>query len=307
MLNNRLGVFLYLLLQNRWSWNLLSTEEKGIIHKANYDHNNFRPDYKNPEKYETGLIDEGVNWDTFDFHLRGKEDEIVILRDYLTAHNPRSVLEVGPGSGFYSRQICEFSSVKEYVACDINNGFLQYLAPRLDQVKRMKSSFHYTLHNGDFKEIDLPRVDSIVLMNTVHHIPDRLLLFDMLRKALTVGGSIICVDPAHYFSRIVTLLRKYFRFMHKPDYWLNRNNLSTHHFCTLSEFKNIGSQVNLRISREWFCGFSWPFRLHRIFHPLLEKCLRKSDVKSLAFPVVQDQDSFLRYFSRRIGIIFNKD
>ena len=306
MLNNRLGVFLYLILQNRWSWNLLSEDEKRIIHKANYDHNNLRPDYKNPEQYGTGLVDQGVSWDTFDADLPQKQNEIVLLMDYLAAHKPTRVLETGPGSGFYSRQICETSSVKEYLACDINNSFLEYLAPRLDGVKRTKPDFQYTLYHGNFQEMDLPLVDSIILMNTVHHIPNRLSLFDKLRKALAVNGSVICVDPAHYFSRIVILLRKFSRFMHKSNYWLNRNNLSTHHFCTFSEFENIAKKVNLRISKVCFYDFSWPFRLYRIFHPMLQKNLSKWNLEYYNLPVVDSETSLLRYFSGRIGLIFEK-
>ena len=65
MLNNSIGVFLYLILRNDISWKLLSDSEKNIIKKANFKHNNFRDDYASPEKYGSGRKELGESWDTF--------------------------------------------------------------------------------------------------------------------------------------------------------------------------------------------------------------------------------------------------
>ena len=58
MLNNSIGVFFYLLLQNRWSWALLKEKDRKIIFEANEYHNSNRQDYT----YE--LYQGDKNWDS---------------------------------------------------------------------------------------------------------------------------------------------------------------------------------------------------------------------------------------------------
>lgn len=295
-------MFLYLLLQNRWSWALLSEGEKDIIHEANKSHNNFRNDYANPELYEAGK-----SWDSHDDRMGSYRGWGSSIKSFLDEFQPSSILEIGPGSGYFSKMICESEFVHSYYGIDINKAFLDYLKPRIQEIKKNKPGFSFKLFHGDFFRTNLPQVDAIIILSAVHHIPNRVDLFKVLSTFLKENGKVLCIEPTHYFPRVFRLMKKILSTYYKRSYWQVRNNLSTHHHCTISEFRNIASKVNLRISKVWFYDFSWVCRLYRIFYPLLLKGSKKWDKVSLGFPVVDDQDTYLRYFSNEIGIIISKD
>ena len=252
MLKNRFGIFLYLMLRNDIVWSLLSEEEKEIIHAANEVHNTERPDYANPDDYQSGR--------SFD----SDEDRLVttkgkILFDFLESNQPKTVIEIGPGSGFLTRMICEHPAVQHYVAADINQAFLSWLEPRLKKVLGSKPGFSYELVAGDFKEMDLPGSDAVILLAAAHHIPDRQVLFQHLGELLKEGGKVLAIDGSHYLPRMAQLFKKYFAEYHKPEHWQQEHNLSTHHFCTWEEYKSIAKRTaSLEISRCCYYEFNFP-------------------------------------------------
>lgn len=236
MLNTSFGFLLYLLLRNDNSWGLLSDEEKTKVFEANCNHNTTRDDYANPEMYGCGRNEGGENWDSFCLHdndCRGQN-----LKDILERKKPASVLEIGPGAGFYTRLICVHKSVKHYTAIDIGGAFLEYLRPRLENVKQNKS-FSYELVQGEAVGTDLAdKYDFIVLLSAVHHIPNRLELFEKLNSLLLNDGVIYCFDPSHYIPRIKNVIKKclFDGYLRKSFY---SNNYGTHHMCSLGEYKKI--------------------------------------------------------------------
>lgn len=58
-LKSKLGIFFYLILQNRVVWSFLSNFEKEKIKKNNFYFNNYRIDYT-PKNYQSGM-----SWDKF--------------------------------------------------------------------------------------------------------------------------------------------------------------------------------------------------------------------------------------------------
>jgi len=163
MLNNSIGVFFYLLLQNRWSWALLKEEEREIIFEANECHNNDRQDYS-WESYQGSK-----NWDSEDD--RAGSYRIgwgPWIMKFLEEKKPRSILEIGPGSGYFSKIICEHKSVSSYYGLEINKNFSDYLNRKLKNLQ--KNNFKYKIIQGDWKSTDLPKVDAIVILSALHHI-----------------------------------------------------------------------------------------------------------------------------------------
>ena len=91
-LNSKIGYFFYLILQNRFVQRLINEDNKFKIHELNNKYNNIRKDY-NIKDYQSGK-----NWNSIDI---GQD-----YRDWAKYfpefdHNAR-VLEIGPGSGYYS-------------------------------------------------------------------------------------------------------------------------------------------------------------------------------------------------------------
>ncbi|MBW1713579.1 MAG: class I SAM-dependent methyltransferase [Deltaproteobacteria bacterium] len=282
ILDTAWGVALYLLLRNDVSWALLSDEDRRRVKAANLKHNTQRPTYADPTKYGGGR--------TYDLPgERRATAKGALLQDFLDKGNPESILEVGPGSGYYTRQLVEHPSVKRYAAIDIGGAFIEFLEPRLSQLKNVDSR----LYCGDVITIDLDsKFEAIVLLSAVHHIPDRLELFQRLFELLADGGRIFAFDAAHYLPRLWRLSKKmvgkgYLTKAYRADV----TNLSTHHMCTLGEYRKICRRIEgLQIEAAHFGEHSRPFNWF----------LKKN--QGLTF----NQKTWLRFFSSRMAIIMKK-
>lgn len=249
MLDNKLGVFRYLLTRNDIVWQRLSNEEKQLIFKANRDSNNTH--YANPEEYGNRRIEGGQVFDSPVDRLSLTQGKI--LQEVLLAYNPSTILEIGPGSGFYTRLICDYETVRKYRAVDIVRPFLDYLDPRLQNMVQARQLDSYQLIHGDFMHIELESADLIVLLSAVHHIPNRVQLFQKLSASLTDKGCIVCLEPTHYLSRMFHLTYRYLKRYHKREFWSDYRNLGTHAFCTYEEFANIVQMIpGLEIAEVYF-------------------------------------------------------
>jgi SAM-dependent methyltransferase len=282
MLNNPFGVLLYLILRNDISWGLLSEEERRSILEANKKHNTGRDDYINPEKYGANRCTGGKNWNSFAKH--GDDHRVLVLLRILDENKPRKVLEVGPGAGFYTRAICEYPTVENYAAIDVGQAFLDYLRPYLEAISRQRR-FTYSLIQGEATQVCLPdKYDLIVLFSTVHHIPNRVDLFRGLASMLSEKGIVFCFDPSHYIYRILRLMKKCVTAGYlKKDFYLNKDNLSTHHMCSYGEYRKIvGSIPSLKIERVLYKlpgkvkKYDWLFVPNRWFSTEIGIIIRKS-------------------------------
>lgn len=279
MLKSRLGILQYLFWRGDKVWENLSEEERQIVKKANLWHNVERDDYKNPEKYGEIRIKGGESWDSEEDRLaiaRGK-----ILNEVLEKVKPEGVLEIGPGTGFFTKLVCQKKFVRRYVGLDIGQSFLDYLSVRLHYLKNEKIDFSFELLNGDFYQMDFKeKFDFILLLSTTHHIPNRVELFQKLDSFLKKGGTILSIDPSHYYLRKIHLLKKIPVYL-KKYYYSNIENLSTHHMLNLEEYKKLVKSSGLSIAREWY------ILPNKVFNNVLAP-------------------KFLRCFSSEIAILFKK-
>ena len=233
--NHKVGRLLFLLLQNRFVQILISKEELEIINKRNYEHNNFRVDY-NFEDYQLGK-----NWHSF----QPGNDYRNYLKYFpsLNSNKKIKILEIGPGSGYYSRHICEHPNVEHYSFYEINNDFKKNLLNLLSLLK--KSSFSFNAYGGNFIDQTIKnKYDFIFFISSFHHIPNRKEYFEKCFDLLNSEGKIYFFEPTHYIFRIVQIIKKFFKvyiFYDKKDFL---KNVSTHAFLTMREYKWISKKYN---------------------------------------------------------------
>lgn len=238
-----LGYVCYYFFRNDWVWSRLTDQERNFVKQQNNYWNNNNPGYRNPEDYQgqggrsfRTSGDRTASWE-------GKQ-----LQLFLEKVRPRRVLEIGPGSGYYTRQIIEHSSVEEYVATDINIKFLSYIEEALSE--------RVTHNSVRTKFVEIERLDSlgtevdaIIMLSALHHIPDRSEFIRQVSKFLVPGGVLFFYEPMHSLARVLQLGWSFI--VHR---WYStrvvqrRNNYMTHHFCTVAETKHIAEQVGLNFS-----------------------------------------------------------
>ena len=280
-LNSKYGFFFYLILQNRFVQKLISQEEKETVHKKNNEYNNFRPDY-NYEDYQYGK-----NWSSF----KEQDDYRDWLKFIPLFKNKAKVLEIGPGSGYYSRFICENKNVEYYSFFELNLNFRNALKDNLKQLQIEKKNFRFNSFETQFFEnMDNKKYDYIFFFSSFHHIPNRKDYFKKCFELLNTKGKIIFIEPTHYIFRIFVLIKKFlkiYRHYEKSDVL---KSCSTHAFCTLGEFKYISKDYKDMYNLKSI----WILKSKKI-----KKIIKYIKPKFLS-------DFILKYFSEEMVAVFEK-
>lgn len=227
----------------------------------------------------------GDNWDSPASRLETERGRA--LHDTLVTYRPRRVLEIGPGGGFFTKMVCEFDSVEEYWAVDINDAFLKYLEPRIEHLKSKRPGLKAVFRAGDVVSLPLPEghFDLIFLFSTVHHIPNRAQLFKGFARTLAHDGHILTFDPSHYLPRWLKLIRCMPSYLRR-SFYTKIENLSTHHMCSKGEYRKLMRQTGSLSVEKFF--WKWPRKIE-------ENRVLPDVVKPLLFP-----------FSHEIGMLGRK-
>ena len=233
------GYLVYHMLRNDWVWSRLSEEEKRFVEAHNTYWNNNAEGYKNPAAYQG---QGGRSFFTADNRLSTWKGQRI--EEFLLKYRPQRVLEIGPGSGYYSRQIIDKHFVAEYVASDINNAFLDYIESGIRQHPRGSS---INFERATISRMDqIAPVDAILVLSAMHHVPDRPTFVSELAKLLKPEGVMFFYEPTHSLLRILQLLLSFARHgWYRTGVVRLRNNYMTHHFCTIGETQRIAQQTGL--------------------------------------------------------------
>lgn len=289
-LEKKIDYFLYYILQNRFSWNLLTLEWKEKILEINETHNNTRFDYLNPNCYGIDRTVGGENFDSLENRLNFSKGQVLdqILKNY----TPNSILEIGPGAGFFSKQIIHYDFVHYYSACDIQVSFLEFLKKRLEQTVKDDILIDINFYLGTIKSIpENKKFDGIIYLSSMHHIPDRKKELYEVTKRLNPEGVLIIIEPTHYIPRLFHLL------LNTPKYISNKYMTesffcATHHYLTINEVKAIVNFCNLKINFFVFFDkwhiiknipllknlFMKPNRFSKFFYEMMAVVIKKNDL-----------------------------
>jgi SAM-dependent methyltransferase len=291
-IRSRLGYLLYILGRNDRVWKGLRPEDKQLVNEANLLHNNERPDYADPTLYQGGT--------TYDSTSDRKETIVgQRLAAFLAEHKPESVIEIGPGSGFYTHTIAYTSSVRSLTLIDIVDSFLSFLDQRLSLLTQERKDFSYRILHGDFDEMQVEPADAVIMLSAVHHIPNRVDLFRWIHAALKVGGSCFLYEPTHYLPRRFSLLGKFARNYHQPEFRARKESYSTHHFCTLEEFEAITKQIpGLEIDSYILYRMDFPRFSRKVVNRVLKLIGAPRDKEGSVY--IENRRSPLRFFSQRM-------
>ena len=102
------------------------------------------------------------------------------------------VADIGAGTGYFTVRLARDTAARTVYAVDIELSMVDYVRQRADEAG---------LGNvvGVVAEADSPNlpeeVDLVLIVNTYHHIPERVAYFTALRDRLAPGGRIAVIDP----------------------------------------------------------------------------------------------------------------
>ena len=103
----------------------------------------------------------------------------------------QSVADIGAGTGYFSVRLARLSSASTVYAVDIEPSMVQYLKSRA--AKEGLTNVVAVQASADSPNLAAP-VDVVLIVDTFHHIPNRVEYFRKLRASLKPGGRLAIVD-----------------------------------------------------------------------------------------------------------------
>jgi cyclopropane fatty-acyl-phospholipid synthase-like methyltransferase len=117
-----------------------------------------------------------------------------IVLEYLGDIKGKKIMDIGAGSGYFSVKLAENGA--NVIAADVSDEFQDALKIRIDE---------NNLENIELRKIpyDSPdladqEVDMVLIVNTYHHIENRIDYFSKVKKGIKPGGELVVID---YFKK----------------------------------------------------------------------------------------------------------
>jgi cyclopropane fatty-acyl-phospholipid synthase-like methyltransferase len=111
--------------------------------------------------------------------------------DTLGLKTGQSIADIGAGTGYFSSRLARSSALPTVYAVDIEASMVAYLKARA--AKEGLKNLVAVQAGADGP--NLPgAVDTILIVDTYHHIPNRVAYFTKLKGALKPGGTLAIVD-----------------------------------------------------------------------------------------------------------------
>ena len=103
----------------------------------------------------------------------------------------QSVADIGAGTGYFSTRLAKAAASPKVFAVDIEPAMVEYLQRRAAQ----EGLTNVVAIRASADRANLPEpVDAVLVVDTYHHIPNRVAYFTELKKSLKPGARLAIVD-----------------------------------------------------------------------------------------------------------------
>ncbi|MEO0898291.1 MAG: class I SAM-dependent methyltransferase [Bacteroidota bacterium] len=158
----------------------------GYDHDHEHDHDHDDHDaneHMNKMSFET-LVE---NFESPEREKWQKPNEVIKLLGEIEG---KTIMDIGSGTGYFSFRMADMGA--KVISADVDERFLNYIKEKADKEGEENIEIRKTEY-GDplLKENE---VDHVIIVNTYHHIHDRVDYFSKVLKGIKKGGSIMVVD-----------------------------------------------------------------------------------------------------------------
>lgn len=110
--------------------------------------------------------------------------------EYLGKIKGKTIIDIGSGTGYFSVKLAQKGA--KVIAADVNSEFQEYLKKRIQEHKI--SNIELRKIPYDNPNLSEQEVDIAVIVNTYHHIENRVEYFSKVKKGLKKEGYIVVID-----------------------------------------------------------------------------------------------------------------
>jgi ubiquinone/menaquinone biosynthesis C-methylase UbiE len=103
----------------------------------------------------------------------------------------QAVADIGAGTGYFSAKLAKSPAAPTVYAVDIEPAMVAHLTTRA--AKEGLKNLVAVQAGPDGPNLPVP-VDTVLIVDTFHHIPDRVAYFTRLRRSIKPGGQLVIVD-----------------------------------------------------------------------------------------------------------------
>jgi 2-polyprenyl-3-methyl-5-hydroxy-6-metoxy-1,4-benzoquinol methylase len=103
----------------------------------------------------------------------------------------KTVADIGAGTGYFAFPIAKKAA--KVIAIDIDQRFLDYIVHK-KQTRKIGSNIETRLTTADSPGLKPGEADIVLIVDTYHHIENRIKYLKKLRKGLRKGGVLVIID-----------------------------------------------------------------------------------------------------------------
>ena len=128
----------------------------------------------------------------FDSPERDAYQQPAKVLEYLGNLKGLKILDIGAGSGYFSFKLLNAGAT--VIAGDVNDEFLAHIKHKKETEFDNNPNLELRKLPFDSPALQAQEVDKVLIVNTYHHIENRVAYFSQVLKGLKPGGELVVVD-----------------------------------------------------------------------------------------------------------------
>jgi ubiquinone/menaquinone biosynthesis C-methylase UbiE len=118
-----------------------------------------------------------------------KPDEVIATLGDL---HGKSVMDIGSGTGYFSFRLLKAGA--KVICADVDQRFLDHISKRKDEMHISDTEMELRKVPFDSSLLKPSEVDVVLIVDTYHHIENRIAYFSEVKTGLKPGGKLVVVD-----------------------------------------------------------------------------------------------------------------
>ncbi len=155
----------------------------------NHTEKNHDENHANHHMHKTSF-DELVR--RFESKERDDYQQVPKVLDYLGDIKNEKIMDIGSGTGYFAFPLAKKGA--QVIAGDVDDRFLKYITDKIKSEKLESLNIETRKLPYDSPNLSKAEVDKVLIVNTYHHIEERVAYFSKVLDGLKENGQLIVID-----------------------------------------------------------------------------------------------------------------